>query len=101
MRGCPGSLCRVVGGVGKLFAYFIRNYAPTSVMSYCDFEKFTGKSYEAIGMKFHHLTPPGFKWWFPKDNTIKNRNPLKRKEFETNGGVKLYNSGSKVYVWNR
>ena len=52
IRGCPGSNNIVVGGVSKLFNHFIKEHNPTRVFSYCDFNKFDGKSYNAIGMKF-------------------------------------------------
>ena len=45
IRGCPGSNNIVVGGVSKLFKHFIEDYKPNKVFSYCDFNKFDGKSY--------------------------------------------------------
>ena len=96
IRGCPGSLTRVIGGVGKLFKHFVRTYNPKSVMSYCDFAKFNGKSYEKIGMKFEKLTVPGFKW-FVLDVGVFNRDPYKRKQYIKQGGVRIYDSGSKVF----
>ena len=58
IRGCPGSNNIVVGGVSKLFKHFIREHDPDSVFSYCDFNKFDGKGYEAIGMRFIGYTGP-------------------------------------------
>ena len=58
IRGCPGSLNLVVGGVSKLFSHFVRDYNPSKVFSYCDFNKFSGISYEKLGMKFIGYTSP-------------------------------------------
>lgn len=33
----------VVGGVEMLFKYFVDNYKPSSIVSYCDTSKFSGK----------------------------------------------------------
>lgn len=97
IRGCPGSLSRVIGGVGKLFKHFVRHYKPKSVMSYCDFAKFNGISYEKIGMKYEKLTVPGFKWYIPEVGVF-NRDPYKRKQYMDQGGVRIYDSGSKVFA---
>lgn len=39
----------VIGGAEKLWKHFLDDYSPTSVISYCDFSKFTGKTYEKLG----------------------------------------------------
>lgn len=39
----------IVGGSKKLFHYFINTYCPTSIVSYCDFSKFTGETYIKLG----------------------------------------------------
>ena len=61
IRGCPSSNNIVVGGVSKLFKHFVKEYHPAKVFSYCDFNKFNGKSYEALGMKFIGYTGPDMK----------------------------------------
>ena len=58
IRGCPGSNNIVVGGVSKLFKHFVDDYHPTSVFSYCDYNKFNGKSYEELGMEYVGSTGP-------------------------------------------
>ena len=84
IRGCPGSNNQIVGGVSKLFKAFIKEYNPHLVFSYCDFNKFDGRGYEAIGMKF-----AGYKI---------GRNPKKRKELEESCTT-IYGAGSKKYIW--
>lgn len=95
IRGCPGSNNIVVGGVSKLFKHFINDYKPTKVFSYCDFNKFDGKSYLALGMKFIGYTGPN-KWWFI-DGTAVERNPKKYKEFKGNNII--WGSGSMKFEW--
>ena len=36
----------IVGGANKLFNYFIQNYQPQSIVSYCDTSKFEGAVYK-------------------------------------------------------
>ena len=36
----------IVGGADKLFNYFIQNYQPQSIVSYCDTSKFEGAVYK-------------------------------------------------------
>ena len=76
IRGCPGSNNIVIGGVSKLFTHFIRDYKPDKIFSYCDFNKFNGKSYEAIGMKFIGYTGPDMKWLL-KSGEVVTRKPSK------------------------
>lgn len=81
IRGCPGSNNQIIGGVSKLFKAFVKEYDPDSVFSYCDFNKFDGKGYEALGMKFIGYTGPD-KFYVDKSDHKMNRNPKKRKQLE-------------------
>lgn len=97
IRGCPGSNNIVVGGVSKLFTHFIREYSPTKVFSYCDFNKFDGKSYEALGMKFIGYTGPDMKWLLQDDRVV-NRSPSKHFKLKSIAKAQIFGSGSKKYV---
>ena len=97
IRGCPGSNTCVVGGVGKLFKYFIRHYNPSKIVSYCDFNKFDGKSYEAIGMKFVKYTGPDKKLII--NGVVMNRDPHNYKKYKNEN--KIFGSGSKLYEWRK
>lgn len=68
----------IIDGLSKLFNYFIKLYHPNKVIAECDFNKFSGKSYEKIGMSF-----------------IRYTGPIK----EIRGENILYDSGSKIYEW--
>ncbi len=97
IRGCPGSNNLVVGGVSKLLAHFIRDYHPSKIFSYCDFNKFDGKSYEAAGMKFIGYTGPDMKWLMP-DGSVVNRKPRHHAELKQLARAQLFGAGSKKYV---
>ena len=99
IRGCPGGNNLVVGGVSKLFNHFIKDYNPNEIFSYCDFNKFNGKSYEAIGMKFIGYTGPDMYWII--DGIRVPRNPMKHKELKEKASFKLWGSGSKKYLWTK
>lgn len=93
IRGCPGSNNIVVGGVSKLFKHFVYDYKPTKVFSYCDFNKFDGRSYEAIGMKFIGHTGPD-KTWLVKGVPVK-RDPKNYASLKSN--LIIWGAGSKKY----
>jgi hypothetical protein len=89
----------IIGGKEKLWKYFIKNYNPNSVISYCDFSKFTGNSYLKLGFKGVGLNKPGFVWWDQKLNIIYQRSPWKHQEMKELGYLKIYNVGQLVFVW--
>lgn len=98
IRGCPGSNNVVVGGVSKLFKKFIKDYCPDKIFSYCDFNKFDGKGYIAIGMQFIGYTGPDMKWVL-YDRSVVNRRPSKHAELKSSSMAQIYGSGSKKYLW--
>ena len=99
IRGCPGSNNIVVGGVGKLFSRFVKDRDPDEVFSYCDFNKFDGKSYEAIGMKFVGYTGPDKTYLI--DGVAHKRNPSKYKEYKEKAEAVIWGAGSKKYLWKK
>jgi len=55
----------VIGGVQKIFKYFINKYTPKSVLTYVDITKFTGNSYLDLGFKpitGKAITDPNYVW---------------------------------------
>ena len=100
IRGCPGSNNLVIGGVSKLFNHFVKQKNPERVFSYCDFNKFDGKGYEAIGMKFIGYTGPDMKWLMPNGAVI-NRQPGKHKELKEAAIAQIWGAGSKKYLWSK
>lgn len=99
IRGCPGSNNIVIGGVSKLFSHFVKEYDPDEVFSYCDFNKFDGRSYEAIGMKFVGYTGPDKTYLI--DGVAHKRNPSKYKEYKEKAEAVIWGAGSKKYLWEK
>ena len=99
LRECSKLNYCIVGGKEKLWKYFVKKYNPKNCLSYCDFGKFTGKSYLKIGFKFLRLNKPGFVWWENKTNgNVFWRTPSKNEEYKKKY-LKLYDCGQLVFVW--
>lgn len=99
IRGCPGSNNIVIGGVSKLFSHFIRDYNPDNVFSYCDFNKFNGKSYEELGMKFIGYTSYDLKYII--GGKVYNRQHGNYKNIKDKIDARIYGAGSKKYLWTK
>ena len=111
----PGFI--VVGGASKLFKYFLDNYKPESIISYCDLAKFSGKVYESLGMKRIGESRPSCHWYNIKthqhitDNLLRQRGAdqllgtkdgkgTSNKEIMIREGfVEVYDCGQATYVW--
>ena len=57
----------VVGGAEKLFKYFVDNYKPISIISYCDTSKFSGKVYDVLGFKYIKTNSSRKHWYSLKE----------------------------------
>ena len=112
LRLCTKFSYKVIGGTEKLFKYFIDNYNPKSVISYCDLDKFTGNIYSRLGMEKTLITSINYKWINLKTNEVLTRYKTQRHLLnETNknlseldimrykGYVKIENSGTDTYIW--
>lgn len=62
LRLCTHTDFQIVGGANRLYRYFLRNYSPTSILSYCDKSKFVGKVYENLGFNYIRDTEPQKVW---------------------------------------
>lgn len=99
IRGCPGSNNIVIGGISKLFKHFIRENNPDRIFSYCDYNKFDGSGYEAIGMKCIGETK--YNKWYVINNVRHERNPRKYQLYKKNRECIIYGAGSKKYLWEK
>ena len=100
IRICSNSDTVVVGGVSKLFKAFVHEHDPDFVLSYCDFNKFDGSSYEAIGMQFIGYTEPDMKWVID-NHKIVNRKPRKHTDLKEISLTQIHGAGSKKYLWSK
>lgn len=62
LRFCNKLNCHVPGAASKLLKYFIKNYQPKKIISYCDRRWSVGKMYESIGFKKIRETEPNY--WY-------------------------------------
>lgn len=102
IRSCQKLNTIVVGGVQKLFKHFVGENTPSSVFSYCDFNKFDGNSYESLGMNFVGYTGPDL-WWvleFAPDVVVP-RNPSKHSELKEMAVAQIWGAGSKKFLWSK
>lgn len=109
----------VIGGTEKMFKYFIDNYNPNSVLTYCDISKFSGNTYEKLGFKSieNGLTKPNYVWINPVKNIVYKRyQTMKHKlisqglgtEEQTEneimhsqGFIKVYDCGNLKLMWEK
>jgi hypothetical protein len=119
LRLCTKNDCYVIGGIKKLFKYFIIEYNPDSIISYCDASKFTGKVYSEIGFTKEKISVPSCHWYNLKTKQHINNTLLLKlgfdKIFGTNFGkgsdneelmlknnfVQVYDCGQDSYIWKR
>ena len=120
LRLCTKAGYVVVGGSEKLFKYFIENYNPESIISYCDNSKFTGEVYKKLGMELKDYGYPRRHWY--NINTHRHiteamllqygysklHNDTLHKKGESNEKLMLdahylevYDCGQSVYIWNK
>ena len=108
----------IVGGAQKLFTYFVNNYNPKSIVSYCDRSKFSGETYTRLGFTSDNKYAPSRHWWSDKlKKHITNNLLLKHgfdQLFKTNYGINtsneqlmydhgfldVYDAGQETYTWN-
>lgn len=117
LRLCSHENYMIVGGAEKLFNYFLQNYQPESVISYCDISKFTGYVYERLGFKRFKQSSPS-KHWSKGDVHITDSLLRQRgydQLFKTNygkgtsneelmlqnGWLPVYDCGQETYTWQK
>lgn len=62
LRLCFHKEYRVVGGTQKMFNYFVDEYKPQSIISYCDYNYFTGDIYDKLGFELIRVSKGGKIW---------------------------------------
>ena len=108
----------VVGGSSKLFTAFIKQYNPSSVISYCDRRLFTGNGYKQMGFSLSHHSNPSYHYFHTKDQTLrmyhrshfqKHKLPSLLETFDpdltewenmvANGWNRIFDCGNSVWIW--
>lgn len=119
LRLCTKNDYIVVGGAEKLFKFFIDNYNPESIISYCDMSKFNGNIYEKLGFIKQKEAPPSKHWYNPYKHQHITDNLLRQRGFDqlfnTNYGkgtsneelmknakfVEIYDCGQNTYSYRK
>lgn len=107
--------CRVIGGSEKMFSYFIKKYSPTSIVSYCNIDKFQGNMYLRLGFKTIRLSKPDYVWVKSKtgdvitryqtqkhkivEQGLCNKNETEDEIMKSSGYTKIYDSGNLKLEW--
>ena len=116
-RFCNSKNTIIVGGASKLFSYFLKTYAPKSIVSYNDRRYFSGDLYHTLGFSFVGNTPPSYHYITPDYKTTVNRLnfqkhllPKKLKVFDANltewenmklnGWDRIWNCGNGKWVFH-
>lgn len=117
LRLCTKFEYKVIGGSEKLFKYFIDNFKPESIISYCDLSKFTGSVYRKLGFSLIKISNPSCHW--SKNNLMITNNLLNQRGYDQlfgtdygkgtsnkdlmieNGWKEVYDCGQASYVWKR
>lgn len=97
---CTNSDYAITDGIFKLFNYFINTNNPNTIISYCNFNKFSGNSYEKLGMQFIKFTGPDVKYIMSNKKVIDSKS-IKHKEAQINYMAKIYGAGYKKYLWSK
>jgi hypothetical protein len=98
-RFCNKLDCNVVGGVSKLFKYFINKYKPKRIISYADRDWSEGNLYETLGFKKVNESNPDYKYIFERKRVHKSR--FRKSRLNTNLTENEFMSKSQIYkIWD-
>ena len=120
VRFCSKLNISVVGAASKLFKYFINNYPVNIIRSFSDVARTKGTLYQVLGFKYLRDSKPGYVWidnktdiaysrinaqksnikTFLHDDTV-DLNQSEKEIMESHGFVRVYDSGTKIWEWNR
>lgn len=81
LRYCVNYDYIILGGAEKLFNYFIKNYKPNSIISYCDYSKFTGDVYTKLNFKYLTTAKSCLHWYSLKTKEHYTHNLINKQGF--------------------
>ena len=115
LRLCTHKDYKVVGGAEKLFKHFVQIHNPTSIISYCDYSKFSGDVYERLGFNVKGKPEPSKHW--VKGNVQITDNLLRQRGYDQlfnanygkgtsneelmlqHGWLPIYDCGQLTFIW--
>jgi hypothetical protein len=117
LRFCNRLNLSVRGAASKLYAKFLKEKSPNTVVSYADLRLGTGKTYLNLGFEFDHNSSPNY--WYLRDTEKLSRYACQKhrlqgilgEAFDANktevenmidaGYFQMFDSGNAVYTWRR
>jgi len=117
VRFCSKKYHTIIGGLAKLFNYFIKTTNPSSIITFADRRFFTGVSYERLGFSLASHTPPNY-YYFTIPSKLESRinyqkHRLKDKlkcydeklteweNMKNNGYDRIWDCGNYKFEWKR
>lgn len=105
----------IIGGANKLFSYFVKNYSPNCIISYCDKSIFTGGLYVKLGFAYiadskpNYLYTKNYKDFYSRIKFQKHKLPKLLKVFDSNltewenmqlnGYDRIWDCGNSIWGW--
>lgn len=116
IRFCSKMNTSVIGGASKLFKYFVKEYRPSSIISYADRSHTSGNLYQVLGFKLNHTSNPNYVWVDTKSDRALTRFQTQKstisKLFDDvdlsktekqimieHGFVQVFDSGTDCWIW--
>jgi len=113
IRLCSLLNTTIVGGAEKLFKYFIENYKPNSIVSYCDKRIFKGEIYKRLGFEFKSSSESNYNYIgrysgsrikfqkFKLKDILEefNQNESELWNMEHNESYPVYDLGNDTWIW--
>ena len=113
LRFCSKLNTIIIGGASKLFKYFIDNYRPKIINSYCDISRFEGGTYQNLGFKLSHISEPNYyyiidgirqhRFNWRKDKLVKLGYDINKTELEIMselGYNRIFDCGNQKWIYN-
>lgn len=115
LRYCSKLNTTIIGGVSKLFKYFLDKVNPNKIISFSDNRYFNGDLYQKLNFKFNKETKPNYfyitdylkrenRFKFRKDVLVSEGFDSNKTEFEIMDERKIYriwDCGNKKWVWEK
>lgn len=117
IRLCYRANVIVVGGTERMFKYTIEKYKLNNIITYCNLDKFSGKSFLKIGFNIIGITEPGYIWVKHGTHEVLRRYQTQKHILVENGCgtadqtedeimmnlnfFKIYNSGNLKLAYNK
>lgn len=117
LRLCTKNGYKVVGGAERCFKHFVDDKNPETIISYCDFSKFSGDIYITLGFTKNKNTNPSCHWYNIKTKKHITNNLLIAKGYDNlfgtsygkgssneelmlnNKWLQVYDAGQLTFVW--